>query len=57
MNIADHLTNEQRQKLNNIQSPKKKQKKQENLSRKDWEEIMGMRMDTFERRRGAVRRK
>lgn len=29
----------------------------ENLSRREWEELMGTRRDTYERRRGAVRRK
>lgn len=37
-------------------SPKKKRNK-EKLSTKDIEELMGMNMDRYERRRGAMRRK
>jgi hypothetical protein len=37
--------------------PKTKPKKKENLSIRDWENIMGTRRDTYERRNGAVRRK
>lgn len=49
---------EPKQQLNKLKSPKKKRKKkQDNLSFKDWEDIMGTRRDTYERRNGAVRRK
>lgn len=49
------LSKEQQQS----KSPKKKKrkKKQDNLSFRDWEDIMGTRRDTYERRNGAVRRK
>lgn len=62
MKIADHLSKEQKQKLNKVKSPKKKtskpkQKKKEKLSFRDIEELMGTRRDTYERRNGAVRRK
>jgi hypothetical protein len=52
--------------LEKIKSPKKKhpstkpttkKKKKENLSFRDYEELMGMRMDTYERKNGALRRK
>jgi hypothetical protein len=52
MRIEDHLSDEQKQKLNKVKSPKK-----EKLSTKDIEELMGTRRDTYERRNGAVRRK
>jgi hypothetical protein len=58
MKIADHLSKDTKQKLNKVKSPKKKRKKkQEHLSFRDWEDIMGTRRDTYERRNGAVRRK
>jgi hypothetical protein len=62
MRIADYLSNEQKQQLSKIQTPKKRRndnpkRKKENLSFKDWEDIMGTRRDTYERRNGAVRRK
>lgn len=57
MKIADHLSKEQKQKLNKVKSPKKKKKKKEILSFRDIEELMGTRRDTYERRNGAVRRK
>lgn len=63
MRIADHLSDKQKRQLSKMKSPKKKPrakpkpKKKENLSFRDWEEIMGKHMDIYERRRGAVRRK
>jgi hypothetical protein len=55
---------EQKQQLNQLgKSPEKKfkattnPKKKENLSFRGWENIMGTRRDTYERRNGAVRRK
>lgn len=66
MKIVDFLSKEQKQQLNkmaadNKQKPitkrKIKPKKQEQLSQKDIEELMGMHMDTYTRRNGAVRRK
>ncbi|MDQ0200322.1 hypothetical protein [Neobacillus ginsengisoli] len=42
MRIADHLSKELKQQLNKIKSPKKKRKKKkENLSFKDWERYHG----------------
>lgn len=59
MKIADHLSKEQKQKLDKVKSPKKKKKKKrkEILSFRDIEELMGTRRDTYERRNGAVRRR
>lgn len=36
---------------------KKRKKKQEHLSFKDWQDIMGVNRDTYERKNGAWRRK
>lgn len=49
MKIADHLSKEQKQRLEKL--------KNEKLSRKDIEELMGIHQDTFARHKGAVRRK
>jgi hypothetical protein len=65
MRIADQIPDKQKQQLSKMKSPKKnpkekpitKQKKKENLSFKDIEELMGTRRDTYERKNGAVRRK
>jgi hypothetical protein len=57
MRFEDHLSKEQRQQLKRLHVPATKRKKQEHLSRRDWEDIMGMHMDTYTRRNGAVRRK
>lgn len=63
MLFSEFLSKEQTQKINNLKTPrkdkadKKKQKeKKENLSPRDWEEIMGTRRDRFRRVNGAVRR-
>jgi hypothetical protein len=50
MKVADHLSKEQKQKLNKLG-------KSEKLSRRDLEELMGKHMDIYTRRNGAVRRK
>jgi hypothetical protein len=52
MKIADHLSDKQKQQLEQMKSPKKK--KQEKVN---WKEIMGMNRDRYTRRNGAVRRK
>lgn len=66
MKLVDFLSKEQKQQLNKIagnqkQKPitkrKVKPKKQEQLSHKDIEDLMGIHMDTYTRRNGAVRRK
>lgn len=50
MKIEHHLSDKQKKQLNEI-------KKQEKLSRRDLEDLMGTKRDTFKRVRGAVRRK
>ncbi|WP_226677223.1 hypothetical protein [Mesobacillus jeotgali] len=55
MRIADCLTKEQKQQLNRLGY--RKEKPPNEMTRKDWEEIMGKNMDTYKRVRGAVRRK
>lgn len=63
MKFAEHLSKEQIRKFNQMRkSPKKKkakiqQHKKEKLSERDLRDLMGMNRDTFERRRGAVRRR
>jgi hypothetical protein len=68
MKLADLLSKDEKNKLNNIKSPKRKRKKkppskqqpvkkEENLSRRDIEELMGIKRDTYTRRNGAIRRK
>lgn len=63
MIFADHLTKEQIQKFNQLRLKERNKKEhkpkrnKEHLTRKDIENLMGMNMDTYERRRGAVRRK
>ncbi|MCM3122747.1 MULTISPECIES: hypothetical protein [unclassified Mesobacillus] len=52
MRTADQLSEDQTQQHNRLRS---KQKKPPNeMTRKDWEDIMGMNMDTYKRVRGAV---
>jgi hypothetical protein len=53
MKIAEHLSDEQKQQLKNLKSPKKKHKQE----KVNWKEIMGMNRDVYTRRNGAVRRK
>jgi hypothetical protein len=52
MKLADHLSDKQKQQLEQKKSPKKKKEEMVN-----WKEIMGMNRDTYTRRNGAVRRK
>lgn len=53
--FADRLSEEQKQQLSRLRS---KQKKPPNeLTRKDWEEIMGKNRDTYRRVNGSIRRK
>ncbi|WP_342432625.1 hypothetical protein [Neobacillus sp. FSL H8-0543] len=55
MRSVVHLSKEQQ---DNLKSPDKIRKKNcERLRRRDWEEMMGLNMDTYTRRNGAVRRK
>jgi hypothetical protein len=53
MRIADQIPDKQKQQLERMKSPKKKEK----LSFRDIEELMGTRRETYERRNGAMRRK
>jgi hypothetical protein len=55
MKIAECLPKEQKQKLNRMRS--RREKPPNEMTRKDWEELMGMNMDTYKRVKGAVRRK
>lgn len=55
MRIVDHLTEKEKQQLNDLKSPKKKRKKKQ--EKVNWKEIMGMDRDIYKRVRGAVRRK
>jgi hypothetical protein len=68
MKIADLLSKEEKSKLINVKSPKRKRKKKppsnpqsvktnEKLSRRDIEELMGINRATYTRVNGAVRRK
>jgi hypothetical protein len=68
MKLADLLSKDEKKQLNNIKSPKRKRKKRppnnkppvkskEKLSRRDIEELMGIKRDTYTRVNGAVRRK
>jgi hypothetical protein len=65
MKLANH---DEKRQLNNVKSPKRKRKKkppskqqpvkkEEKLSRRDIEELMGIKRDTYTRVNGAVRRK
>ena len=49
MKVADHLNKNTKKQLNQMNKPK--------LSRRDVEELMGVRRDTYKRNRGAIRRK
>jgi hypothetical protein len=66
--IADLISNDEKKQLNKIKSPMKRRKKKppnnklpvknkEKLSRRDIEELMGIKRDTYTRVNGAVRRK
>jgi hypothetical protein len=52
LKIEDHLSNDDKRKLDELKSSKKEQ-----FSRKDIEELMGVRRDTYVRSKGAIRRK
>jgi hypothetical protein len=51
MKIRDHLDKDTKRALNNIS------RKNEKLTTKELEELMGVNRDRYERRNGAVRRK
>lgn len=55
MRIYEHLSENERKKLNALVKRKKPQPK--NLSRKEIEELMGVNRDTYKRIRGTWRRK
>ncbi|MFY2157869.1 hypothetical protein ACOSZF_19865 [Cytobacillus firmus] len=67
MKLADHLTKKEIQQFNQLRKgrrnrekkpdPTPKPKRQENLSQRDWEEIMGTGRDIYKRVNGAVRRR
>jgi|GEM_PF-2288460 hypothetical protein len=52
MKISDRLPDDQKKKIDELHTPKKKQKKEEYVN---WHEIMGSNRDTYGRRRGAIR--
>ncbi|MGA5692869.1 hypothetical protein [Cytobacillus pseudoceanisediminis] len=63
MKFADHLSKAQIQQFNQVrrfaenQREKPKPVQHEHLSRRDIEELMGIRRDTYKRVGGAVRRR
>ncbi|MFS0822158.1 hypothetical protein [Bacillus sp. 1P02SD] len=68
MKVTDHLSKRQQEQLEKmtlslpkrnkaIGKPVTKSKHKEDLSRRDIEDLMGTRRDTFKQVRGAVRRK
>ncbi|UQX52296.1 hypothetical protein M5V91_14615 [Cytobacillus pseudoceanisediminis] len=61
MKFADHLTKAHIQQFNQLrrfaEDKEEKPKSQEKLSRRDLEDLMGTRRDTYKRVNGAVRRK
>lgn len=57
MRIADMLPEEQKKQLNQNHRHKKEKKTKKKLTQKELEELMGMNMDIYERRNGAIRRK
>jgi hypothetical protein len=52
LKLEDQLSKDDKRKLDELKSPKKEQ-----LSRKDIEELMGVRRDTYVRSKGVIRRK
>jgi hypothetical protein len=52
MRIADQIPDKQKQQLSKMKSPKK-----EKFSKKDIEELMGVRQPTYKRYKGAMRQK
>ncbi|EFV78966.1 hypothetical protein HMPREF1013_00850 [Bacillus sp. 2_A_57_CT2] len=64
MKFADHLSKAQIQQFNQVRRYAQNQRErpkpvqqQENLSRRDLEDLMGTRRDTYKRVGGAVRRR
>ncbi|TYS14285.1 hypothetical protein FZC78_19215 [Rossellomorea vietnamensis] len=60
MKFADHLSRKEIQKFNQLRRKKhnaKPIKVQEQLSRREWEEVMGTNRDTYKRHNGAIRRR
>jgi hypothetical protein len=55
MRIAVHLTKEQKQQLTRLVYQNEKPPNE--MTRKDWEEIMGKNRDIYKRVRGSIRRK
>ena len=55
MTIYDLIDDDTRDKLNAVHRPK--HKNTERLSKRDWEDIMGTRRDTYKKVNGKVRRK
>ena len=54
MTIYDLIDDDTRDKLNAVHRPKKNT---ERLSKRDWEDIMGTRRDTYKNVNGKVKRK
>lgn len=67
MKLADHLTKKDIQQFNQLRKGRRNRenksvsqatpKRQEKLSQRDWEEIMGTGRDIYKRVNGAVRRR
>lgn len=55
MKIAECLTKDQKQQLNRMRS--RREKPPNEMTKREWEELMGQNMDTYKRVRGAVRRR
>jgi hypothetical protein len=55
MRIADCLTKEQKQQLNRMGA--RREKPPNEMTRKDWEEIMGKNRDTYKRVHGKIKRR
>ncbi|WP_203363068.1 hypothetical protein [Bacillus sp. REN10] len=53
MKMKDHLSTDDKSKLSTLSV----EKEEEKYTRRDWEEIMGTKRDTYRRVRGSVRRK
>lgn len=60
MKNEDHLSEDKKKELNKIRRRKRNKKNRgpyDNLSYKDYQDLMGMNRDTYERKGGAIRRK
>jgi hypothetical protein len=57
MRIVDHLSEGQLEKLNYRKKKQPEQKKKVHHEHMDWEEIMGVNRDTYQRKGGAIRRR